>query len=85
VTTRPHDPAELEAASKEDANAPDAARRKKPSWTWVFKEGTLTVDHLGTTVSLGRYATREFAAKAATLYIAEHSDEKASPAPRDPR
>jgi hypothetical protein len=47
---------------------------KVPSWTWAFEEGILTIDHLGTTVSLGRYATREFAAKAAASYIEQHAD-----------
>jgi hypothetical protein len=51
---------------------------KKPSWTWAFEEGVLTIDHLGESVSLGRYATREYAAKAAALYIAAHAD---GPAP----
>jgi hypothetical protein len=47
-------------------------RSKKPSSTWSFEEGTLTIHHLGKTVSLGRYANHEFAAKAAALYIAKH-------------
>jgi hypothetical protein len=47
---------------------------KKPAWTWAFDEGVLTVDHSGTVVSLGRYASHEFAAKAAALYIAKHAD-----------
>ena len=47
---------------------------KKPSFTWSFEEGRLTVNHLDKTVSLGRYATRELAAKAAALYIRKHSD-----------
>ncbi len=41
---------------------------KKPSFTWVFSEGVLTVHHFGKTVSLGRYATHELAAKAAEVY-----------------
>ncbi len=45
---------------------------KKPSSTWSFEEGSLTISHLGKTGSLGRYATREHAAKAAKLYIAKH-------------
>jgi hypothetical protein len=44
---------------------------KKPSSTWSFEEGSLTVRHLGKTVALGRYATRDHAAKAAALYIAK--------------
>lgn len=54
------------------------ALSKTPSWTWAFEEGILTVDHGGTTVSLGRYATREFAAKAAALYIEKHASHDAS-------
>lgn len=45
---------------------------KKPASTWSFDQGTLTVHHLGKTVSLGRYATHEFAAKAAAEYFAKH-------------
>jgi len=45
---------------------------KKPQSTWSFEEGRLTVNHLNQKVSLGRYATRDLAAKAAALYIAEH-------------
>ena len=45
---------------------------KKPSSTWSFEEGSLTISHLGKTVSLGRYATRDHAAKAAAVYIAKH-------------
>jgi hypothetical protein len=44
---------------------------EKPASTWSFDQGTLTVHHLGKTVSLGRYATREFAAKAAAAYFAK--------------
>jgi hypothetical protein len=49
-------------------------RLTKPAWTWAFEEGLLTIDHLGTVISLGRYASREFAAKAAARYIALHAD-----------
>ena len=45
---------------------------EKPASTWSFDQGILTVDHLGKTVSLGGYATHEFAAKAAAVYFAEH-------------
>ena len=45
---------------------------EKPTSTWSFDQGTLTVHHLGKTVSLGRYATHEFAAKAAAAYFAKH-------------
>ncbi|HEX4111902.1 MAG TPA: hypothetical protein VH020_05145 [Stellaceae bacterium] len=58
---------------------------KKPSWTWAFEEGVLTIEHLGASVSLGRYATREYAAKAAALYIAAHADGAASPPETAPR
>jgi hypothetical protein len=46
---------------------------EKPASTWSFDQGTLTVRHLGETVSLGGYATHEFAAKAAAVYFAKHS------------
>jgi hypothetical protein len=49
-------------------------RLTKPAWTWAFEEGLLTIDHLGTVISLGRYASRKFAAKAAARYIALHAD-----------
>jgi hypothetical protein len=68
------DPEELEAIVKKDATGPEVPASRKPAWTWAFEEGVLTVDHLGATVSLGRYATRAFAAKAAALYIAAHAD-----------
>ncbi len=45
---------------------------EKPASTWSFDQGILTVHHLGKTVSLGRYATHEFAAKAAAVYSAKH-------------
>ena len=45
---------------------------EKPASTWSFDQGTLTLHHLGKTVSLGRYATRAFAAKAAAAYFAKH-------------
>jgi len=45
---------------------------EKPASTWSFDQGTLTVHHLGKTVSLGGYATHEFAAKAAAVYFAKH-------------
>jgi hypothetical protein len=52
---------------------------KKPASTWSFNEGTLTVHHLGKTLSLGRYATHEFAAKAAAAYFAKHGGRCALP------
>jgi hypothetical protein len=51
---------------------------EKPASTWSFDQGTLTVHYLGKTVSLGRYATHEVAAKAATLYFAKHQARKHS-------
>jgi len=45
---------------------------EKPASTRSFDHGTLTVHHLGMTVSLGRYATHAFAAKAAKAYFAKH-------------
>jgi hypothetical protein len=52
---------------------------EKPASTWSFDQGTLTVHHLGKTVSLGRYATREFAAKAAAAYFAKHGGRRCLP------
>ena len=49
---------------------------EKPASTWSFDQGTLTVHHLGKTVSLGRYATHEFAAKAAAVYFAKQQVRK---------
>lgn len=51
----------------------------KPASTWCFDEGSLTIHHLGKTVSLGRYATRELAAKAAALYFAKHDGQVTPP------
>lgn len=53
---------------------------KKPPSTWSFEEETLTVHHLDKTVSLGRYANCEFAAKAAALYFARRGGKDALPA-----
>ena len=44
--------------------------------TWRFEEGRLTVYHLGEEVSLGRYATREHAARAAAAYFKEHGGQR---------
>jgi len=41
--------------------------------SWRFEEGELTVRHDGRTVALGRYATREWAAKAAAAYFAKQA------------
>jgi hypothetical protein len=91
------DPAELDAALTIDTTLPVRAEHlntgrglrmtssKDPSWTWAFEEGILTVDHMGTTVSLGRYATREFAARAAASYIEKHADWSASSPATAPR
>jgi hypothetical protein len=49
---------------------------EKPASTWSFDQGTLIVHHLGKTVSLGRYATHEFAARAAAAYFAKHQASK---------
>jgi hypothetical protein len=49
---------------------------EKPASTWSFDHGALTVHHLGKTVSLGRYATHEFAAKAAAVYFAKQQARK---------
>jgi hypothetical protein len=56
----------------------------KPASTWSFEEGTLTVHHLGKTVSLGRYATHDLAAKAAARYFAQHDGKDAAPAASAP-
>jgi hypothetical protein len=49
-----------------------------PASTWPFDQGTLIVHHLGRTVPVRplRYATREFAAKAAAVYFAKHPAKK---------
>jgi hypothetical protein len=49
---------------------------EKPASTWSFDQGILTVHYLGKTVSLGRYATHEFAANAAAVYFAKHQARK---------
>jgi hypothetical protein len=49
-------------------------RAAKPAFSWRFEEGELTVRHDGNTIRLGRYATREWAAKAAAAYFAKHVD-----------
>jgi hypothetical protein len=51
----------------------------KLSSSWSFEEGSLTVRHLGVKVSLGRYATRELAAKAAALYFSKNGGRNALP------
>jgi hypothetical protein len=56
------------------------SKSMKPASSWSFEEGRLTVNHLGKTVSLGRYATHEHAAKAAALYFAKHDGKDAVPA-----
>jgi hypothetical protein len=59
----------------------DMTKPKRPDFTWAFEEGRLTVHHLGKTVSLGRYADRALAAKAAARYLAEHGEKALPPAP----
>jgi hypothetical protein len=54
-------------------------RAERPAFSWRFEEGELTVRHDGRTIRLGRYATREWAAKAAAAYFAKHV-EAAAPA-----
>jgi hypothetical protein len=49
---------------------------EKPAFTWSFDQETLTVHYLDNTVSLGRYTTHEFAAKAAAVYFAKHQTRK---------
>jgi hypothetical protein len=46
------------------------------SSTWHFEEGRLTVRHLGQKISLGRYATREHAAKAAVSYFENNGGQR---------
>ncbi len=55
-------------------------RTGKPAFSWSFEEGELTVRHDDRTIRLGRYATREWAAKAAAAYFAKHVDAVAGPA-----
>jgi hypothetical protein len=57
---------------------------RKPTSTWSFEEGSLTIRHLGKTVSLGRYATRDHAAKAAALYFAKHGSGETVPVAAKP-
>src|ERR1700730_8843021 len=49
-----------------------------PASTWSFDQGTLIVHHLGRTAPSRplRYATYEFAAKAAAVYFAKHPAKK---------
>ena len=49
---------------------------EKPASTWSFDQGTPTVNALGRTESLGRYATHQFGAKAAAVYFAKHQARK---------
>jgi len=49
-------------------------RAVRPAFSWRFEEGELTVRHDGRTIRLGRYATREWAAKAAAAYFSKHVD-----------
>jgi hypothetical protein len=61
------------------------ATMERPASTWLFDQGTLTVHHLGNTVSLGRYATHELAAKAAAAYFAKHGGRAVSKSHRSGR
>ena len=45
----------------------------RPATSWRFEEGELTARHDDRTVALGRYATREWAVKAAAAYFAKHA------------
>lgn len=57
-------------------NPGQTASERKSTSTWRYDEGILVVRHLGVKVSLGRYATREHAAKAAAAYFANHGGQK---------
>jgi len=57
-------------------NPSQTASQKKSTSTWRYYEGVLTIRHLGERVSLGRYATREHAARAAAAYFANHGGQK---------
>ena len=59
-------------------------KTKQPLPTWIFDQGILTVTCRGETVSLGRYATRAHATKAAALYIALHAGEAPASEPAAP-
>jgi hypothetical protein len=49
---------------------------KEPAFTWNYEEGVLVVHHQGKSISLGRYATHELAAKAASEYFAKHGGQQ---------
>jgi hypothetical protein len=57
-------------------NPKQTASDNKSTSTWRYDEGILTVRHMGTMVSLGRYATREHAAKAAAAYFARRGGQR---------
>ena len=54
------------------ASAMTKERAKEPASTWSYEEGVLVVHRGGKSISLGRYATRELAAKAAAEYFVKH-------------
>lgn len=49
-----------------------AAAEKRAKSTSRYEQGILTMRHGGQQISLGRYATREHAARAAAVYFATH-------------
>jgi hypothetical protein len=49
---------------------------KEPASTWTYEQGVLVVHHQGKSISLGRYATHELAAKAAAAYFANHGGQQ---------
>lgn len=59
-----------------EMNPSQMATTKQSTSTWRYDEGILTIRHLGERVSLGRYATRDDAAKAAAAYFAYHGGQK---------
>jgi hypothetical protein len=48
------------------------AMTKEPASTWIYEDGVLVIKHLGKSITLGRYATHDHAAKAAAVYFAGH-------------
>jgi hypothetical protein len=55
-----------------EMNPRQTASERKATSMWRYDEGILTIRYLGKMISLGRYATREHAAKAAAAYFASH-------------
>jgi hypothetical protein len=52
------------------------ATDKRPASSWRYEEGILIVRHRGEKISLGRFATRDHAAKAAAVYFAKHGGQQ---------